>query len=250
VLQRLVLGHEADLTPDKPLPGFSQLPPALAALTRTMVIMRPEETQPPWVSGAPSYPGEESTAELARALSAWWSGTGRTAVAGVDEAASPQRWQAAPRPRAGAVLVLPDDAFPPPYASLAPALRAAWKNGPAVAATGALAPVVPDLVVLVSAEGAAPLAARALRLAQDPALKGKLLAILSLAAPLRVDLASRLLEPGQVAGVGLAAWGGVGLPGAIRSLGALDTALSSATAPGGATKRRIEDLPGPFAWTF
>ncbi len=49
VLQRLVLGHEADLTPDKPLPGFSQLPPALASLNRTMVILRPEETQPPWV---------------------------------------------------------------------------------------------------------------------------------------------------------------------------------------------------------
>nr|MCU0255079.1 hypothetical protein [Acidobacteriota bacterium] len=53
VLQRLVLGRGVDLTPDKPLPGFSQLPPALASQTRAMVILRPEETQPPWTSGAP-----------------------------------------------------------------------------------------------------------------------------------------------------------------------------------------------------
>ena len=253
VLQRLVLGHEADLTPDKPLPGFSQLPPALASLNRTMVILRPEETQPPWVSGAPSYPGEDGTAELARSLSAWWSGTGRTAVAGVDAAASPQRWQTAPRPRAGAVLLLPEDAFPPPYASLAPALRGAWKNGPVVVAaaipTSAASPAGPELVVLVSAEGAAPLAARALALAKEPALKGKLLAVLSLAAPLRADLAVRLITEGNVAGVGLAAWGGVGLPRAVQSIGALDAALAASAAAGGSPKR-VEELPGPFAWAF
>ncbi|MCU0225158.1 MAG: hypothetical protein MUF27_14065 [Acidobacteria bacterium] len=253
VLQRLVLGHEADLTPDKPLPGFSQLPPALAALARTMVMLRPEETKPPWVSGAPSYPGEESAAVLARALSAWWAGTGRTAVAGVDAVASPPRWQAAPRPRPGAVLLLPGDAFPAPYAALAPALREAWKNGPVVpvllAPAGASGGAPPELVVLASAEGAAPLAARALALANDPAMKGKLLAVLSLASPLRVDLATRLLESGNLAGVGLADWGGVSLPGAVRSLGALDAALA-APAGAGAAPKRIEDLPGPFAWTF
>jgi hypothetical protein len=217
-----------------------------------MVILRPEETQPPWVSGAPSYPGEESTAELARTLSAWWAGTGRTAVAGVDAAASPQRWQAAPRPRAGAALLLPENAFPPPYAVLAPALREAWKSGPVASSPSALAPAAgapgasPELVVLASAEGAAPLAVRALNLAQDPAMKGKLLAVLSLAAPLRVDLASRLLAEGKLAGVGLADWGGVGLPGAVRSLGALDAALAAS----GGSPRRVEDLPGPFAWTF
>jgi hypothetical protein len=248
VLQRLVLGRGVDLTPDKPLPGFSQLPPALASQTRAMVILRPEETQPPWTSGAPPYAGEESTAVLARALSAWWAGTGRTAVAGADAAISPTRWQAAPRPRAG-LLLLPEGAFPPPYAALAPTLRSAWKIGPVATAGGVPAAGAPELVVLVSAEGPAALAGRALTLAQDPAMKGKLLAILSLVAPLRVDLAARLLAEGKLTGVGVAEWGGVGLPAAVRSLGELDAALAAPVAPAGAGKR-VEDLPGPFAWTF
>jgi hypothetical protein len=220
-----------------------------------MVILRSEETQPPWVSGAPAYPGEDATTELARALSAWWEGTGRTAVAGVDATASPRRWQAAPRPRAGAVLLLPEDAFPPPYASLVPALRGAWKNGPTTGSmdsresAAAAVSSAPEFVVLVSAEGSAPLAARALALAKEPALKGKLLAILSLGAPLRADFASRLLAEGNLAGVGLAAWGGVGLPRAVQSLGALDAALA-APPPAGGPAKRVEDLAGPFSWTF
>ncbi len=80
-------------------------------------------------------------------------------------------------------------------------------------------------------------------------MKGKLLAVLSLAAPFRVDLAARLLEPGHLAGVGLAAWGGVGMPEAVRSLAALDAALATPAVPGGSPKR-VEELPGPFAWAF
>jgi len=35
----------------------------------------------------------------------------------------------------------------------------------------------------------------------------------------------------------------------VRSLGALDAALA-VPAGAGAAPKRIEDLPGPFAWTF
>jgi hypothetical protein len=147
------------------------------------------------------------------------------------------------------VLLLPESAFPPPYSGQVAALRAAWTHGPSAGSLDAAGAGSATLVVLASAEGAAPLAARALALANDPAMKGKLLAVLSLASPLRVDLAARLLESGNLAGVGLADWGGVSLPGAVRSLGALDAALA-APAGAGAAPTRVEDLPGPFAWTF
>ncbi len=250
VLERLVLGKEADLTPGRPLPGFSQLPPQFASRARTMVLLRPEEVNSPWVSGAPVYAGEESTEALAGALARWTAGSGGTVVAGVDPAVSPRRWAAAPTPRTGALL-LPEGGFPPPASAVESALRAAWTSGPTVPSLPApgAAGTVPELVVLVSSEGAAPLAERVLALAKDPSLKGRLLAVLSLAAPLRPDLAARLLGEGNLAGVGLVAWGGVGLPGAVDAIRALDGALAAARATP-ATPRRVEELAGPFTWFF
>ena len=255
VLQRLVLGREADLTPEKPLPGFSQLPPALASLTRTMVVLRPEETQPPWASGAPSYPGEESTLELARALSrvvgrdgphrGRGRGRGRLAAALAGRAtAARRRGAAAPGGRVPAALRRAGG-----RAARGMEERARGRIGRTRA--GARRGGAADRNSSSWSAPKGPLRWRRARWRWRGSrrMKGKLLAILSLGAPLRVDLAARLLADGNLAGVGLAAWGGVGLPRAVQSIGALDAALAAPVAPGGSPKR-VEDLPGPFAWTF
>ncbi|MBP7147415.1 MAG: hypothetical protein KBD01_07705 [Acidobacteria bacterium] len=244
VLERLVLGHAADVTPDKPLPGFSRLPPGLDAARTVMALADPRQVLPPWSGEVPPLAGEEDPLTLGRALADWWASDPepRAAVAGVDPARSPARWEAAPRPGPDALLLLPDGAFPPPWGVLADEIRRAWR--------GASAPALPEgplppLVLLLSAEAPDAFAARAARVAADPRMRGKLLAAWPLAAPCRQDLPARLLEDGNLAGFGLAAPRVAGRSRVPQLVGAFGRGLAAA-----AGARRVEQVPSPFFWFF
>jgi len=153
-----------------------------------MVIMRPEETQPPWVSARRPIPAKRAPRSwrtpcvvVGRNRPHGGRGGGRVGLA----AALAGRAAAG----AGAVLLLPEDAFPPPYASLVPALRGAWKNGPAAASVDAIGRRRDRYSRHWNSsswsvrKGPRRCGARA-GAGEGAGAKGKLLAILSLGAPL------------------------------------------------------------------
>ena len=249
VLERLVLGHEADLAPDKPLPGFSPSEKILGGLQRLMVTVQSDLELPPWAGAAAALPGEEDPVTIASALERWWENETQarippTVVVGTDAARSPGRWTAAPPPPAKALLLLPDGAFPGPAAGLREKLVSVWKGGDVVSSLPAGRTT--GLVVLVSAEAPGLLGDRLRRLARDPAMSGKTLAVWPLGGAVRADLPASLLAEGNLAAVGLADWTPIGLPRTFDAIASLGAALSAPGAQG----RRVEDLPGRLLWFY
>lgn len=243
-LQRLLLGRSADLTPGEPLAGLAPLPGPLAEVETLMLLLRRSQREPPWTGAARPIAGEEDPVRVAAALRDWWASEQppRSVVVGVDPVASPERWASAPRPdRASVSLLLPGDGFPGPAAQLRERLAAAWKAGPVVDAVPKR--LEAPLLVLVSAEAPALLAARLRQLAGDPQLAGKLLAVWSLAGSLRQDLPASLLGAGKLRGLGLAEASVIDQRHAPDELQAMSMALA-------AGKLRVEQLPGPFLWYF
>ncbi len=245
-LQRLVLGHEIDGTPDRSLPGLHPLPPALGEIRTLMVVPAAERWDSPWERTGEPLAGEEDPLRLARALAEWWAPAAPQApssVVGVDVEHSPDRWAAAPLPDAEALLLLPEDGFEGTLLIWRSALATGWRGG---RVSGSLAgSPLPDLVVLVSADSPARFAARLRELARDDRMRGRLLAAWPLAGPVREDLARSLIGEGRLAGVGIAEVSVVARRRVAETLGALAATLD---APG--TRRRVEQLPGPFLWHF
>jgi hypothetical protein len=251
VLQRLVLGAGADLSAGNPLPGLGTPQQAFGSASRVMALMRSAQELPPWSGAWEPLPGEEDPVKLGVAAGRWWAadpaaaGTAPLVVLGTSGARSVERWEKAPAPVGGALLLLPDDAFPGPVASIRDELRAAWG---AERTVRTLAPgKVPDLVVLASAEPPALLGARLRALARDPALKGKLLAVWPIGGAVRGDLPASLLDEGNLAGLGLGEWSPVGLHRFAREAARLAQATSGGPA---ARKGRAEELAPFFAWYF
>ena len=98
LLQRLVMGRDVDLVPERPLAAFTPARQVLGDARTMMVLQAPDETASPWDGAPRPRPGEEDAARLARALTLWWgddpAGEGAVAVVGTS-AASPARWSAA-----------------------------------------------------------------------------------------------------------------------------------------------------------
>jgi hypothetical protein len=157
------------------------------------------------------------------------------AVVGTDPLRSAVRWQAAPF--AGPVrLLAPEDAFPPHARELRDAvLRGA---GPAPSADDAA------VVVVVSAEPPAALAARVRALSRDPALRGRHLAVLSFAGGLRRDVLASIVAEGGLAGLGLADPVLAGRERRLEELAAFRGAAAKSK------NTRVEALPGPFTWFY
>lgn len=250
ILQRLLLGREADPLAGQPLPGLTPASQFLGDIRRVLVLQRPEHGVAPWEAPSDPLAGEEDPAQVAAALGRWWSSeaggsSGPRVAVGTDSGLSPARWEKAPRPGEDALLLLPPDAFPPgPSAALRDRLSAAWKGG---RVEGQLeGGPAPSFVILVSAEAPGLLGPRLRELARQPALEGKLLAVWSLAGPLRRDLPASLLGEGKLAGIGVAESLPVGLPRVEKAIAALRGSLAGRP-PGGL---RVEELPGPFLWYF
>ena len=220
-LQRLLLGGALAPAGNATLPGLVPPPAELGTPTAWMV----------WAPDlAPhAVPGEEDPVRLAAALRA----AALPVVLGVG-AEAPTRWAAAPRV-AKALLLLPEDAFPGAQASLRAEVQQGWGKLPA--ATTLPAKKLPDLVVLVSAEAPAVLAARAAALASDPRLAGRHLAVLSLGGELPPAVAADLLGRGP-AGVAVSA---AELED-VRGLAAAVSRLGKGS--------RAETLPGTGIWTY
>ena len=244
VLTRLVLGPDVDPGAGAPLPGLAPLPPGLGEARAVMVELHPALAAPPWSAAARPLPGEEDAARLAPALTRFWrevEKVERTACVGVDPERSPARWAAAPEASGAATLVLPPAAFTAATFVGREALAAAW-NGRVVDEPPAT--LDGTLLVLVSGEPPDLFAARMRELAARPAMRGKLLAGLSLAGPVRADLASSLLAENEIAAVGLAGAEVLELRRAPELLDELSRA-ARASPP-----RRAEALPGPFVWSY
>ena len=219
-LQRLCWGHPAPAGTDA-LEGLVPPPAELAQAAAWMV----------WAPHLPvrDVPGEEDPLRLASALQA----ASLPVVLGVGTEAA-DRWASAPRIQR-AQLLAPPDAFPGATAPLRQAVEAAWGKLPVAASlTGRKAA---DLVVLVSAEAPAVLAARAAELAGDPRLAGRHLAVLSLAGPPQTSLADTLLGRGP-AGV------------AVAEANATDVQKLAAAVAGARRGVRAEALGGPGIWTY
>jgi hypothetical protein len=245
VLQRLVLGREADLARDPSLPGIAPLPDLLGEVESLMVVAA--KPARPWERARRPLPGEQDPLNVAAAIDAWWDAPDAPpvpggAVVGNHGVDSLQRWAAAPRPGAKALLVLPGDGFPF-QAELAASLAANWAGG-RVAQRAEPAPGE-TLVVVVSAEPPGLFARRLREIAASPAMQGKLLAGWSLAGPLRDDLAAWILDETGVAAVATASGSVVGRRTAPARLALYATELAAR-----GKRDRVESIPGPFLWQF
>ena len=211
LLQRLVMGRGVDLVPERPLAAFTPARQVLGDARAMMILQAPDETAAPWDGPGRPRPGEEDAARLARALTLWWGADpangGAVAVVGTSPAASPARWAAAPK-LGGPVLVADE--------------------------------------VVVSSDSPSVLGRRLHEIAARPDAKGRILAVVSLAGPLRSDLPAALLAEGNLAAVGLADEGLLD-PAAAREW--VKTWAESAKAPASKGKRP-EELPGPFTWFY
>jgi hypothetical protein len=249
VMQRVVLGPEADPAGGRELPGISPPPPVLAGSDTLMLLLEPEHTRPPWIGGWPVLPGEEDAVRIAGPLGRWWRG-GATAtepeavVIGVETTSSLARWARALQVGGSSLLLLPERAFSGVPAGSRDRLAQAWGPGP-------VASVLPealdaDLVILVSGEPPGLLAARLRELSRDPRLNGRALGVWGLLAPLRRDLPAALLAEGNLVALGLAPPDVVGTRQAVTELQAIGETLRSESSGG----RRPELLPGPFLWFY
>jgi hypothetical protein len=240
--RRLVLGREVDTEPERPLPALGAPDPLLAGARGLLVQMEPDQTRPPWAGSSLYVSGEEDAARLARGLSAWWAAAGapRAVAVATDRATSAGRWAAAPPAAAKPAIVAPEDAFPGARLAWRARVLQALPAGP-----GAAAESSSKLVIVVSAEAPGILGARLARLARDPAMKGKALAVAALSSRLRPDLATGLLAAGNLAAVGVFETGPVGVDRSMARLAAFVAALGAA--PAG---ERLEAVPGPFVWLY
>lgn len=246
VVQRLVLGREADMARDPSLPGIAPFPAALGQVTTLMVLGRDETRSRPWDTETAPVAGEQDPMNVAAAIQAWWDAPDAPpvpagAVVGCDPARSPARWSAAPRPGPRGLLVLPLDGFSS-QSELRERLAASWGGRVSERAEPTAAE---NLVVVVSAEPPGRFANRLRAIAASPVMRGKLLAGWSLGGPVRDDIAAWILEDSQVAGVGLAGGSVVGRRSAPDRLAAVAAELASR----GKTDR-VESIPGPFLWVF
>lgn len=249
LLQRVVLGREADLTPERPLSGLDPASKVLGPAQHLMVMMDSAANGSPWDGPIAIRPGEEEAATLAGALGRWWRAepqagapTPATSV-GTEGARSIARWTATSVPGTS-VLLLPEGGFPGAASALREAVQAAWRGGEVV--TGAPKGAGPGLVVLVSAESPARLGSRLRELARSQAMKGKLLAVWPLGGPVRPDLPRALLAEGNLAALGIADYSPLDPTRAPSELRALSDALAAAK---GRTIKP-EDLAGPLVWYY
>jgi hypothetical protein len=237
IVQRLVRGRAIDLTPDRPLPAFTPATDVLGATSALMVFQSDDETRAPWSGPIVPRPGEEDGARLAAALSSWWSadpGSTARAVVGTDKAASPGRWERAPRLNGKLSVTAPESAFPGQSQALRTGLQG-FSDAPGS-----------PLVVVVSAESPGVLGRRLRAIASDPSSAGVTLAVASLGGPLRADLPAALLGEGRLAGLGVYDAGPVGLSKSIEEIARFAKAATGDTSKG----RRVEELPGPFTWFY
>jgi len=237
LLQRLVLGRDADALGDRPLAAFTPPSQALGTAQTLMALASPEETRAPWTGPAAQRPGEENARRLAAALTRWWSaepGPRARAVCGVDPAVSPARWARVPKLEGAVAVLAPDDAFPG-----ATSLREGLAGLPADVERA-------RVVLLVSAEPPGILGRRLRALAADPRYAGKALAVAALGGALREDLPASLLAEGKLAVIGLAESGPLGLARAAQEAAAWARSASQPDAKG----KRPEELPGPFIWIY
>ncbi len=244
LLQRLVVGPEADLQPGRPLRGLDPLPRELGMIGSMLVALNRSQLSPPWEESADAVAGEENPIRLARALNVWWSGKSRSAVVATDPAESVARWQSAPRPGSSALLLLPQDAFPGRLSTLREQLGRSWNQA---AVVGRLPEKIDEeMVVLVSGESPGQFASRLRALAEEPAMEGKLLAAWGLTSPVREDLPASLLSAGKLAGIGIAEASVVGSRTAAEHLGALRRALALQVE----RRSRAEELSPFLLWYF
>jgi hypothetical protein len=245
VLQRLVLGRSLDRF-RRPLAGLSPLPDTLGEVDRVMVYLEPRWRGAPWETGVAAVPGEEDPVRLAAAFRDWWRAetqaeVPQAVVIATHRERSAARWNDAPRPGQVGLLLLPDDGFPALASPYREALEAAWTAGPVA---GELSGNVPRVIVLVSGEAPARLGARVRRLANDPAMKGRYLAVVSLSGPLRTDVVASLAGE-NVAAIGLAVVPPVGFNSTVAEIERTGRALAAST-----RQTRIEDLSDLFVWFF
>ena len=248
ILQRVVLGRDMDLVPDRPLPGLTPASSVLGSTRHLMVLMDRAGAQPPWAGPETAVAGEEDAARLASGLRRWWTadpaGGAPSTVVGVQPGPSTARWLAVKTVGAKAFLLLPEDGFPGASSDLRARIAAGWKAGESgkTLAEGAGA----SLVVIVSAEDPALLGARLRELAHSDAMKGRLLAVWPLAGPIRGDLPASLLAEGRLAAIGIVEYSPIGTGRIVEQIAALGNALGAPAARQG----RPEDLPGPLVWFY
>jgi hypothetical protein len=77
-------------------------------------------------------------------------------------------------------------------------------------------------------------------------MSGKVLAVASLAGPIRPDLPASLLAEGKLAALGTYDVGPVGRTRAVHAAEGFARAVAEASSKG----RRVEELSGPFTWYY
>jgi len=242
-LDRLLLGPAMERG-EEGIRGLQPLPDRLGAIDRVLVAASPVERLPPWIPAGRSPAPEETAASFADGLRRWSQARGGgPAVAVAVRADAAGRWDEAPPLSRRTAWILPDDAFPGTGGALAARLRETC--GRDVVPALADARGRPSTVVLASAESADRLAERAMRLAADPAMAGRRLAVIAIGAPVRADLAARLLAAGDLAGVGL--WT-VPVP-EVHALPAQVRAWREGIAAAG-RRGRTDDVPFGPLWYF
>jgi hypothetical protein len=222
LLQRLVMGRDVDLVPDRPLAAFTPARQVLGDARTMMILQSRDETVPPWDgAGHSARPGEEDAARIARALTVWWgadpANAGAVAVVGTSVADSPGRWAAT---KLGGPASILDDAAPDPGGTQA--------------------------AVLVSTASPSVLGRRLHEWAGRPGSKGRILAVISVGGPLRRDLPAALLAEGNLSAVGIAD------PGLIDPVAAREWAKAwvEQAKDAAAKGKRPEEIPGPFTWYY
>lgn len=248
VLRRLILGRRVDGTPDRTLPGLTPPSEVVGTARSLMVFSSRSEHTAPWTGPTEAIPGEENPVRIAAALDRWWvEGTRGEAcprvVVGTDTARSPSRWSDVPALGRQALLLLPNDAFPPPMSPMRDEILAKASGGRAVSALPTRK--TPAVVVLVSAEPPGLLARRLRELSRDPMMRGRILAVRSLAGPIRADVPASLLAEGTLAALGVSAPS----PAEVSST-PQDVADLVAAVKGRAKGLRPEDLPGTWVWYY
>lgn len=235
---RRVVGGPGAMVGASAVPGLVPAPDPLTGIARVVIPVHPERMLPPWRRPPGALAPEEDAIAVARGLRDWYRTTDppgpAIAVGATVDAAA--RWEGAPTPDRKAVLVISGDGR---HAGR----DAGWN--PARVVDRLPARKVPSLVVVASDEPPAILARRLRRLARDPRMEGRLLAVYALAGPVRADLPAGLLAEGLLAGVGIAEFSPVDGPVATRELAALGAALADT-----GRDTRVEDLPGSVLWYF
>lgn len=246
VLERLILGRRADPTPGEPLPLLASPGEIAGDAATLMVLAGPGVASPPWERDDAAWSAEEHPLRIAAALGSWWRAAAPrpAVVVGTDATRSPARWRDAPRVSGQALLLLPAEAFPETTSARRAELQGVWQQTRSEG--GSLPAGVPPVVVLVSAEPPGVLGNRVRALASDPAMAGRLLAVISLAGPIRSDLPASWLAEGRLAGVGIAEGPLAGASRAVEGLAAFSKAVAAAPVSG----VRAEEIGGPFLWTY